>query len=94
MAEFFKSKFVRIALVIICIYLVYSNLKIVFFNVKYTYQIFMSKRQLVRVERNRNQLLADLEKSELDSEIEKLARYKLGLIKNGEVAYQIIKKGD
>lgn len=92
MKIFLKKTLAVYILGIIVLYLVYSNLKIFFINIKDRQEILISKAQIISEKRKKVQLTKKFEDKNKERIIETKARVILGLIKKGEVAYRIIKK--
>jgi len=80
----------------VIIYLTYINVKVLYFNIKYSFEINKIKKELVKEKTLQDDLRDKIKDTKKESYIEEKARTVLGLVKKGEVAYQIInkKKGD
>ncbi|MDD5456068.1 MAG: septum formation initiator family protein [Candidatus Margulisbacteria bacterium] len=79
----------------VIIYLTYINVKVLYFNIKYSFEINRIKKEIVKEKVLQDDLKDKIKDTKKESYIEEKARTILGLVKKGEVAYQIInKKGD
>jgi len=93
--SFIKSRFVTFALIIVASYLVYLNLRILYFNINYSLKIKATNRLIITEEERNKDLAEQLKDTNSVQNIEQKARIILGLIKKDETAYKIIdKKGD
>ena len=92
---FIKSRLLTIILIFITVSFLYQNLRILYYNINYSHKI-KSESRLVIVEEKRNKELNEqLIEAGTVLNIEQKARTILGLVKQNEVAYKIVrKKGD
>ncbi len=75
--------------------MLYQNLRILYYNVSYSHKIKTTGRLIIAEEKKNKMLNEQLIDSSSLFNIEQKARTILGLVKQNEVAYKIVrKKGD
>lgn len=92
---FIKSRLFTLLLVVVTVSMLYQNLRILYYNINYSHKI-RSEGRLVVIEEEKNKALNEqLIEAGTVLNIEQKARTILGLVKQNEVAYKIVrKKGD
>ncbi len=92
---FIKSRLFTIVLVVVAVSMLYQNLRILYYNINYGQKI-KSEGRLVIIEEKKNKALnEELIEAGTVLNVEQKARTILGLVKQNEVAYKIVrKKGD
>jgi hypothetical protein len=92
---FIKSRWVTIILSIFIAYMLYQNLRILYYSINWSLKINITNRLLLNEENMQKELNENLELTKTRYNIENKARNILGLIKKDEVAYKIVyKKGE
>lgn len=92
---FIRSRFVTFLLVLMVASMLYQNLRILYYNVNYSQKIRSTNRLIIFEEEKNKMLNEQLVETGSLMNIEQKARTILGLVKQNEVAYKIIrKKGD
>lgn len=86
----FKQKPVLYVIGLVVVYLLYSNIKIGYYNVRYSFEIRQLNHKIAQEKAVERQLVRQLKEVKGESFIEEKARTVLGLIKKGEVAYQVV----
>ncbi|MEK6557843.1 MAG: septum formation initiator family protein [Candidatus Margulisiibacteriota bacterium] len=86
----FKHTPVLYVIGLVVLYLLYSNIKIGYYNVKYSFEIRQLNKKIAHEKAVQRQLLWQLKEVKSEPFIEEKARTILGLIKKGEVAYQVV----
>ncbi len=75
--------------------MLYQNLRILYYNIKYSYKIKSTGRLVVKEQEINKALSEQLIEAGTVFNVEQKARTILGLVKQNEVAYKIVrKKGD
>jgi hypothetical protein len=92
---FIKSRLFTVILVVVAVSMLYQNLRILYYNINYSQKI-KSESRLVIIEEKKNKALnEELIEAGTVLNVEQKARTILGLVKQNEVAYKIVrKKGD
>ncbi len=89
-----KKNLVFYLIALILVYFLYTNVKVCYYNVKYSYEIKKLRKDIASEKIHQGILTRQLKEAKEDRYIEEKARTILGLVKQGEVAYQIIGKRD
>jgi cell division protein FtsB len=87
------NKYVFLLILLLLLYLSFLNGSYFFHNLKLKREFLRLKQQIEQEKINFSQLSRLKEETNSDEYIEYLARTKLGLVKRGEEAYQIVGSG-